>query len=76
MVYDPVTAAFALGLCVGLLLALLWRSYCVPPATQAEGRTARTSPRAARGELKMVMLVRTDLGMQKGSLDPLTHVEV
>lgn len=49
-------AAGLLGLALGFLLGILW----------TRPQSPRSQQPSHRGELKMVLLVRTDLGMQKG----------
>ncbi|CAE7864748.1 unnamed protein product [Symbiodinium necroappetens] len=66
MVMVDAIAVFLLGLLLGVALGFL-----VSRRFLAKTQTARPSGagrRPAKGEVKMVLLVRTDLGMQKGKI--------
>ena len=58
---EPLVCA-VLGLLLGFALGLCYANCFAQPRGEQRPRQ-----RAARGELKMVLLVRTDLGMQKGT---------
>ena len=59
---EPLVFA-VLGLLLGFALVLFYSNCFAQPRGEQRPRPQR----AARGELKMVLLVRTDLGMQKGT---------
>ena len=58
---EPLVCA-VIGLLLGFALGLCYANCFAQPRGEQRPRQ-----RAARGELKMVFLVRTDLGMQKGT---------
>eukprot|EP00747_Dinoflagellata_sp_TGD_P166510 gnl/TRDRNA2_/TRDRNA2_189394_c0_seq1.p1 gnl/TRDRNA2_/TRDRNA2_189394_c0~~gnl/TRDRNA2_/TRDRNA2_189394_c0_seq1.p1 ORF type:complete len:178 (-),score=34.75 gnl/TRDRNA2_/TRDRNA2_189394_c0_seq1:103-636(-) len=72
---STVDVAFCVGLLLGVVLtALIFRFWRSPPTAQAEDADLKlplVAPEAQKyevGDLKMVLLVRNDLSMQKGKI--------
>ena len=66
LLHEPLACAFV-GFILGIGFGIYLASCCFGKPGAGQRRPIRQRP-VARGELKMVLLVRTDLGMQKGHL--------